>query len=357
MEKTIGELDAAASAAATDMLEIETAANASKHVTAAQLLTYIEGAIGTAAFRALLDDADSTALRATLGLVIGTNVQAYDAELAALAGLTSAADKGIQFTGSGTAATYDLTAAGKALLDDAAASNQRTTLGLGTIATQDANNVTISGGAVTGITDITLADGGTGASLTDPNADRILFWDDSAGAVTWLTPGTGLTITTTTIDAAGGGGGLHSAYVLICDEKAQNTSGGTFTSGAWRTRDLNTEKFDTGNHASVTTNQISLAAGTWYVRACAPAYAVDRHQLRLQDITNTATLVTGQSLIAGNGNNVSNIATLAGRFTIAGTTTIELQHRCETTLATRGFGCEANFGTEVYASIELWKES
>ena len=57
-----------------------------------------------------------------------------DTELQALAGLTSAADKGIQFTGSGTASTYDLTSAGKALLDDADAAAQRTTLGLGTAA-------------------------------------------------------------------------------------------------------------------------------------------------------------------------------------------------------------------------------
>ncbi len=128
-EKTIAQLDAAASAAATDMYEIETAGNASKFVTAAQLLTYIEGAIGTAAFRALIDDASASDMRTTLGLTIGTNVQAQDAELAAIAGLTSAADKLPYFTGSGTASLADLTSAARALLDDANAAAMLVTLG------------------------------------------------------------------------------------------------------------------------------------------------------------------------------------------------------------------------------------
>lgn len=57
----------------------------------------------------------------------------------------------------------------------------------------------------TGVTgQLPLANGGTGANLTDPNADRILFWDDSAGAVTWLEAGSGLSISGTTISATDG---------------------------------------------------------------------------------------------------------------------------------------------------------
>jgi hypothetical protein len=100
--------------------------------------------------------------RINLGLQIGVDVQAYDPELAALAGLSSAADKLPYFTGANTAALTTLTSFGRSLIDDADAATARATLGLGTIAVQDASNVAITGGSITNLStfDGVVIDGG-----------------------------------------------------------------------------------------------------------------------------------------------------------------------------------------------------
>lgn len=74
----------------------------------------------------------------------------------------------------------------------------------GTLTTASQTNITGVGTITTGTwsaTNISLAKGGTGAALADPNADRIMFWDDSAGAVDWLTVSTGLSISGTNLTA------------------------------------------------------------------------------------------------------------------------------------------------------------
>jgi hypothetical protein len=144
----------------------------------------------------LSDVASASASRTNLGLAIGVDVQAYDAELAALAGLVSAADRLPYFTGSGTASLATFTTFGRSLVDDADAATARTTLGLGSIATQASSSVTITGGSITGITDIAVADGGTGSSTASGARTNlgvaigsdVQAWNaklDTVAALTW----------------------------------------------------------------------------------------------------------------------------------------------------------------------------
>ena len=81
-----------------------------------------------------------------------TDAQPLDATLTALAGVTTAANTLIYATGADTFTTTSLTAFGRSLLDDADAAAGRTTLGLGTMSTQNANAVAITGGTIDGIT-------------------------------------------------------------------------------------------------------------------------------------------------------------------------------------------------------------
>lgn len=112
------------------------------------------------------------------------------------------------------------------------ASGARTNLGLGSIATQNANAVSITGGSISGITDIAVADGGTGAS--DAATARINLGAAASGTntdISVLNPAAGLQIGSPTGGAQGAG--TINATGIYVNGTAVGTGSGSVTSVAF----------------------------------------------------------------------------------------------------------------------------
>ncbi len=149
---------------------------------------------------------------------------------------------------------------------------------------------------------------------------------------------------------------IVTPYALFRDEKTMGQDGGTFTAGAWRRRQLGFT-FATGGFATMTDDQITLPAGTYRCRIQCPAAAVNKHQARLYNVTDSAVLLWGSSQRTAATLNTVIPSIIIGRFTLAASKVLEVQHRCETTVTNTGFGYAAGFDTEVYTIAEIWKEA
>lgn len=141
-------------------------------------------------------------------------------------------------------------------------------------------------------------------------------------------------------------------YINIVDQKANGTAGGTFTSGGWRTRDLNTIRTNTITGASLSSNQITLPTGDYYIFCSAPSFVVNQNKIKLYNITDLSDVIIGTSEINTQGSR----SFLSGRFSILSQKIFEIQHYCLTTRATDGFGTQSSFGVvEIYTMAEIWK--
>jgi hypothetical protein len=107
---------------------------------------------------------DAATARANLGLAIGADVQAHSSVLDGVIGAFNTADVVAYSSASGVVAGAPIASFGRTLIAQSGATEARTELGLGSMALQSAGSVSISGGTISGITDLAVSDGGTGAS-------------------------------------------------------------------------------------------------------------------------------------------------------------------------------------------------
>lgn len=138
---------------------------------------------------------------------------------------------------------------------------------------------------------------------------------------------------------------------ILEDRKSQNTAGGTFTNGADRTRDINTEVYDRGGVVSIGSNRFTLVAGDWLIEWSAPAHQCDAHQSFLYNFTDSTEVARGSSESTNNTLSFTTRSVGSARVSITSAKAFEIRHRCGSTRATDGFGAAANFGTEVYTRV------
>ena len=136
--------------------------------------------------------------------------------------------------------------------------------------------------------------------------------------------------------------------ILLADQKPQGTEGGSFSKGAWRTRDLNTIVADPfglvgAGVLSLTGNRFTLGVGIWKIHVRAPAIGVNDHELRVWNITDNSLAIKGEfydrsNNISSGGDPSLTWAMLEGILTVTSAKTFEIQHICEFSRSGFGFG-------------------
>lgn len=140
---------------------------------------------------------------------------------------------------------------------------------------------------------------------------------------------------------------------IVYDAKNPGINGGTFTSGAWRIRDLNAVDSYGPNQSNLTlgTNQFTLQPGTYRIEGAVPAVRVGNHKAALFNLNSTNFDIIGTSAMSTTSS-VTSLSLLEGILSINNPTTYQVHHQCQTTQASNGFGGASGFGlSEVYTQI------
>jgi len=144
----------------------------------------------------------------------------------------------------------------------------------------------------------------------------------------------------------------NARYIHVQDQKASGTAGGTFTSGAYRTRDLNTVVNNSISGASLSSNEVTLPAGVYRIEAKAMADRTLLTRLRVFNVTDSTTLIWGMSERLSSGFDDTMVNVAKAIVTLSASKTLRVEHRSSSSQSTTGFGQAGSLGDyELYADF------
>lgn len=152
--------------------------------------------------------------------------------------------------------------------------------------------------------------------------------------------------------------GLNQARIHIIDQKPQNTDGGTPVAVSWNIRDLNFKAYDNLGFANITANRIRLDVGSGFKKfdycAWAPVYRVERHRLRLWNVTDNIQVgEIGTSLYKDpNTPTSSDVGRVCGYFEMSGIKEFRLEQWTQSAIGgSIGLGVPSNVDPESFGGI------
>lgn len=204
-------------------------------------------------------------------------------------------------------------------------------------------------------TDVTgtlpIANGGTNNGSLPVTAGGVVYTDGTklvnVGAGT-----TGQVLTSNGASAPTWGAGSGITTAIISNQQSSGVGGGSLSAGSWFNTPLNTVDVSQ-SWVSLSTNQITLSAGTYQWEVTSPSYGTNHFQTRLYNVTDATVASYGSSEF--NNGNTQTSSFISSVVTIGSSKTFTVDMICSTTVASYGFGVIGSFGTEVYCRITITK--